>query len=848
MSIGVARLRSRAGQLAAVGATAVVLAAVAVGMVGTLETGIDAAVRGAAAEPGARTIVANADADRVAESATVAFALAPVLVEDVAGDTIVRPDPERVGSGDLVALRDGALRMPDRLVEDGVATRTAVSGGMAEWAQELLDLGWRARLLAVVPLLVVTAGGALAARDVVRVLQLSRVAEFAVIRSRGASRARILVGEVREVLLVGTAGAVVGGAVAGVVTGPPLGLALAGTALVPLALAAIAVPVVRRAIPSGRSDEAARASGRARAAGIVGVAVLFAATALALWRLVTTGAAADPVGIAAPALGILSAAVLVLAVVGLAARLADAGTRRWLALGPALAVRRVARRLAVFATVVLLVAVAAASTVFAAAFAATGERVAADVRQLDVGADLRVASWPVGADPAALPARAATALLVNPGEFGDDEPLVLLARADRLADVVRPLPGVVDPSALAASLEVPAVGLPLPDGTTALRVATTTTPGVQLRLWVMEPSGRVRSVALDGAAIPGPMAAVLGLDADVSRATGDISARVTALTATTAAGEVDVPVPTDWEPQFVVFGDFAPGAGAFGVETRFATAPDGLGFDLGRSSRDQVAVRLMPPGEAAQPIPVVVSAAFATRNGLETGSTVEVRFAGTGRYLLGTVADVVPAVPGAGDADAVLADLPAFAVQQLRLTADLPDAPGLLLAADDPDAVRVALPDGVTATGLGAATADRMLGIARSLLWLAAAGTLAAAVVGTAGVSASLVAERRRETRILAVLGETPARQARGQRLELGLTIALSGVLGAGAGLLLAVATVPSFARAAAPGSSALPDVALALDATGLAAALGAGAVGLGLVVVAHGLRVVRGAAARRTP
>ena len=47
-------------------------------------------------------------------------------------------------------------------------------------------------------------------------------------------------------------------------------------------------------------------------------------------------------------------------------------------------------------------------------------------------------------------------------------------------------------------------------------------------------------------------------------------------------------------------------------------------------------------------IPIVVSAAFAERNGLEFGAEVDVRFAGTGRYLLGEVSSIVPAVPTAG--------------------------------------------------------------------------------------------------------------------------------------------------------------------------------------------------------
>lgn len=842
MSIVAARVRSRAGQLAAIALTAAVLAGVGVGMAGALESGLDAAVRAAVVDPRARMLVTSASADEVAESAPRAFGGAPIQVDDVDGVVVVAPDPARAGTGDLAAYRDGAAELPSVLSDDGVASRTAVSGGLGAWAQELLDLGWRSRLLALVPFLVVAVGGLVAARDVVRVLALSRVTELSVIRSRGASRRRLVLGELREVGAVGAAGAFLGGVVAALVSGAPALLALAFAAVVPLALAIVAVPVVLAAIPRDRADEAAASSGRTRAAGVVGLILLFGAAGLSIWRLVSTGSAADPAGIAAPALGLLAGSVLVLAGVGAAARVVDAASSRWRTLGPALAVRRLARRLAVLATVVLLVAVATASTVFASAFGATGERIARDVRELRVGGDLLVSDWPAATDPDALPASAVTPLLRTPGEFGDDEPLILLATAARLPDALRPLPGLVDPAALGADLETPAAGLVLPDGTTRLDVATTATEGVLLSLWVIDPSGRARAVALDGSPIEGPVASLVALDADVSRAVGDIAARVTSITATTPAGEVDIPVPVDWEPQFEAFPDFFPAANPFGPEVRFSTPSDGLGFDLGRSSRDQVAVRLMPPGEAGARLPVVVTAGLAARNALETGAEVDVRFAGTGRYVLGTVASIVGAAPTAGDRDAVLVDLPAFAVQQLRLVETVPVTPELIVRADDPDAVRAALPDGVISVGLEPATGDRMLGIARTLLWLAAAGAVVVAVAGIAGVSASLVAERRRETRILTVLGELPARQARGQRLELALTIALAGLGGAAVGVGLALAVVPAFARAAAPGSAVLPAVGLEFDVVGGLALLAALTVASIVVVAVHGMRVARSA------
>jgi hypothetical protein len=532
---------------------------------------------------------------------------------------------------------------------------------------------------------------------------------------------------------------------------------------------------------------------------------------------------------------VLAAAVIVLAVVAAATRVADLSTRRWVRLGPALAVRRLSRRLPVLATVVLLVAIAASTTVFAAAFGATGERVAREVRELRVGGDLVVSGWPAAADPDALPVDGVAPLLTSPGELGDDEPVILAVPAERLAAALHPLDGLVDPGELAALTASPLTGLTLPGETTAVEFTVVASEGVELQVWMLEPSGRVRAAVLDDdGVVLGPASAVLAIDADVSRAAGAISARITSLVATTPSGPVEVPLPIDWTPQFAAFSDFE-----FG---RFATTADALGFELGRTSPADVHVRLMAPGEPFARIPAVVTAELAARNGLAAGDDVDVRFAGAGRNVIAQVAAMVPALPVAGDGDAILVDYPAFAEQQLRITESIPATTSLVLRAADPEAVRDLLPAGTAALGLEPGTPDRMLGIARALLWVAAAGAAVLAAVGVASVSAALVSERRRETRILTVLGETPHRQARGQRLELALTMASALLGGVATGALLAIATVPSFARAAAPGSGVLGVVALDVDIPTGSVVLAALVVLLTGVPIVHGRRVIRDA------
>jgi hypothetical protein len=834
MRIPLARARSRTAQLIAIGATAAVLAGVGVAMAGVLESGLDAAVRAAATESDATVIVAGESASAVEASVRVAFAGLPVTVTDVDGAAVIAPDAGRVGTGDLPGLRDGVARLADALVDEAVASRTAVSGGMSAWAQDLIDLSWNARLLALVPFLVVAVGGLVAARDVVRVLALSRIAELAVVRSRGASVRRILAGELREIGAVGSVGALVGAAVASPVAGTPPLLALVVVAVVVAAFALVTIPVVRAATPRDRAGEAAASSGRARAGGLVGLAVLFAATALALVRLIGASSGGDPLGVTAPALGLLTAAVLVLAAVAAVARLGDLATPRWVGFGPSLAIRRLARRVPVLATVVLLVAIAASTTVFAAAFAATGERVAGDVRALRIGGDLLIDSWPEDADPDGLPADGVAPLLSSSGELGDDAPLILAAPAERLRAALHATTGLVDPGALADLVAAPVAGIVLPEGTTELEFVVEATDGVALQVWLLEPSGRVRVAALDRI-VTGESSAILAIDADVSRAGGAISARITSLVASTPRGIEPVELPADWEPQFAAYPDF--------VGARFAMTEDALGFELGRRSTAENNVRLMAPGEPATRIPAVVTTDLAVRNGLGVGDEVDVRFTGTGRSVLGLVSGTVPGLPIAGDADAILVDYPAFAEQQLRLTESVPATSALVIRSDDPQAVRDGLPSGAGVTGLEPGTPDRMLGIARTLLWVAAAGAVALAAVGVASVSAALVAERRRETRILTVLGETPRRQARGQRLELAAAMTLSAVGGVASGAALAAVTVPGFARSAAPGSGVLAGVELAVDIPSGAVLLIVLVALLGVVLVIHGLRVARDAA-----
>ena len=258
-------------------------------------------------------------------------------------------------------------------------------------------------------------------------------------------------------------------------------------------------------------------------------------------------------------------------------------------------------------------------------------------------------------------------------------------------------------------------------------------------------------------------------------------------------------------------------------------------------------LRLMPE-PAPDQVPVVISEHLAAVADLAAGDRATVHLRGASIDV--TVSDVVLAVPGGLEEDAVLLDLATLGryllgVQDsillpgevwLTLTEPLVDdldAAGTVAAA----AQQVAGPSGVV-TVAGDELTDSAASV-REIFWIAAAGATLLALTGVAAVTLALARERRSEVMVLRALGLPPAAQARSRSGELLGVGALGAVLGVLAGWAGAALLVPTLARAAATQSTVLPlgsRIALA-PALGLLAAL---AVGLLAVVAVVAVRVRR--------
>lgn len=258
-------------------------------------------------------------------------------------------------------------------------------------------------------------------------------------------------------------------------------------------------------------------------------------------------------------------------------------------------------------------------------------------------------------------------------------------------------------------------------------------------------------------------------------------------------------------------------------------------------------LRLVPQPPPAQ-VPVVISEHLATAADLDVGDRATVHLRGAS--IAATVSDIVLAVPGGLEQDAVLLDLGTLGRYLLGVQDSilLPGEVWLTLApplAGDLDAARavaaearqLAGPQGVVATA-GDELTDSAASV-RETFWIAAAGATLLALTGVAAVTLALARERRSEVMVLRALGLPPAAQARSRSAELLGVGALGALLGILAGWAAAALLVPTLARAAATQSTALPlgsRVELA-PALGLLAAL---AVGLLAVVAVVGVRVRR--------
>jgi hypothetical protein len=252
---------------------------------------------------------------------------------------------------------------------------------------------------------------------------------------------------------------------------------------------------------------------------------------------------------------------------------------------------------------------------------------------------------------------------------------------------------------------------------------------------------------------------------------------------------------------------------------------------------DADAPRLVPASSLS--LPVVVSQSYADRGGVGVGDDVTLRFDGAGRHVVGTVAAVVPVIPGAAAQLAVLVDLPGFSAQQLALSSSVPASNEVWIATDDPGEVAAAL----TAPGVRIMTdttspEDVLLAAGRGALWIGAGGALVLALAALGAIAGALLRDRAGEVVVLRVLGRTPRDQARSRERELAVVLAAAVLGGSVVGAVVAALTVAELARSAVLGADSAVATVIAVDSLVLAAVLGATVFTLAAATVVYGGRV----------
>ncbi|MFE9193430.1 FtsX-like permease family protein [Micromonospora sp. NPDC007208] len=619
-------------------------------------------------------------------------------------EVTAHPDLSHPTRHDLETVA-GAVRGADRRLEGSFGDRVQLARVASELPLTLRAADDQRHVTAAVVLAIAVLGGVLAATALVLAGRLTtgiRADETALRSALGASRRQLATTATLEAGLVAAVAAALAipassALHAGLTHLPPLdgaGLtvrpAVAGTQVLAvvggaLVLAAVLTVLAIRPVPAA-GDQRTRRELLARSGADLMLAVFAAA---GWWQLYAQPTAASPradaVRVLAPALLLTAGAALALRVVLPALRGADRLAYRARGLALPLAVSEAARRPQAVAAG-LLVGLACAAGTFGLAFDNTWHQSQRDQAALSVGTDLALtlSTAPVAGEGAVV--SAATAGAVSPvldrgtavgqwlGGAGDAPRLVAVdtTRADALlrgrldgdrgwADVGAALA----PRTRVTGLAVPA-GAPLVlTGTAAGDTPLAVTP----RLLLQEDATGLRTsctgpaVPLDGREFRLPacatadglrlVAVALPVTADAVGGPVAVAVTLTVPPAVSAERSTDgsdwtatsaPPVPSRLSDPTVVVS-----ATPTATTLRMAATVDLGGAD--DAARTLVASAFPDPG----PVPVAVSARFASEVGVGSGSQLSVTVGITPVPVV--VTEVVPTVPSAPGAVAVLADL-----------------------------------------------------------------------------------------------------------------------------------------------------------------------------------------------
>ncbi|GAB3263989.1 ABC transporter permease [Alteromonas gracilis] len=389
-------------------------------------------------------------------------------------------------------LAEALAGLEPRLGEQ-VAPSGLVAEGRLPQTLDRLDAVARAVApLFPVALALLGVGCLLVLGQLARLQAASRIGELSLLRARGASLPQIAGLAAVEVALTclpaatlgGTGGLLLARSLPGGQAAPvpwvTVGALGAGVVLLALVLAAGALAAAaHRALGRTTGESTGRASGSLlRVAALILLGIVAVASVVRLQQRSARGEAADPFLALAPATALLLPAVIVL--VGLGAVTAGVAVlvARWDAgLLLPLAARQVARRLPLLAAPAIALTLTVGATLLASGYAATSASSQQAALRAQVGPDVRIAAAGGIASPPLSPAETAGiaealggggvgAALTRSARLGEADDVSLLAAPGQVLP-----PGPVAPRDARTGLALPATDGALPDAGPDLRVA-----------------------------------------------------------------------------------------------------------------------------------------------------------------------------------------------------------------------------------------------------------------------------------------------------------------------------------------------------------------------------------------
>ncbi|MDQ1546854.1 MAG: hypothetical protein QOH69_1758 [Actinomycetota bacterium] len=773
----------------------------------------------------------------------------------------VLPQASRITAPQLAAIQRSPDTVPIALLADSRNGKSVDQDGRIQPAMNVIVSNVQAAsAVSIAPLVIVGLLGVVTLIELARMLSQLRDGETRLLRARGATRQRLVLGAAVEAAIISVPAAVVGAALAAaVLPGVAHGTAVTAVGWTGVGLTALAaIGVLATSAGLSSPDEAQQRSesgdrirstvGIAAVALVVVVAIVAVSQFLLYGSPLTTtvagGLGVDPLAVTAPALALAALSLIGLALFPLVSRAAERIAHGLVGLS-ALPVRQLARRDRAAITPILLVALAVAGLVFSATYSGTWQVSSAATRAVQVGTGVRVTglSSPPSFEGRVIPGqRAAAPAGTADVQIGDSlVPMVELPVA-RIGDVVTPVSPAVDPHELARRLADAVARPQLPTGARGIVVSVVATPAsaapTDLEITVVDAVGTLTTLrgTRDRGSFtmqlpPGTAPWVVrAIDVQLLRAPEN--ARVSIALHTTGDGR-PIPLGNTW-----TLSDLGGGNPGF---TALTGATTGVRVT---AATDGARLRLQPRAEGGERLPIVISASLAKSAGLRVGGQIDMPLVGSGGDLLATVVGIAPVIPGLSSDDGVLADLGSVQDAVLRSGLNSTATSEWWIATDKPGEVSHwltgRLPVGAVLETRDTVPADEVLGSANTVVWIAA---IAIALLGMLAVAAGLAAEvraRNEQVALLRALGVGRRLQARGRAVEVGALLALGLLAGLIDGVIVSALIVPDLARTAVPGALAALPTVLALDALA-----GIGSL-LAVVLVAGGILLATAAAVRR--